>query len=227
MPAIARGAVVLAALGALSALIALCALALPRGLADLRAFEARSLFKSWQSTRRQPSTEEWALAHSRLREAHELDPGQPNYLEDIARLYELRALTLKAGDARAQEYLRQALDYQRRTLRLRPGSPYTWANIALLKARLPEPDGEFETALRNAALLGPWEPEVQIALAEAGFRHWETLAPETRAALNANAARALRRQDAKLFELARRASRLDVLCALRGVERSPLSRACI
>lgn len=112
-------------------------------------------------------------------------------------------------------------------MRLRPGSPYTWSNIALLKARLPEADREFETALRNAARLGPWETDVQIALADAGFRHWDALAPETRAVLRANAARALRRQDAKLFELARRTGRLDVLCALPGVERSRLARACI
>ncbi len=112
-------------------------------------------------------------------------------------------------------------------MRLRPGSPYTWSNIALLKARLPEPDREFESALRNAALLGPWEPAVQVALAQAGFRHWEALAPETRASLVANAGRMLRWQDVKLFELARNSGRLAVVCSLRGVERSPLARACI
>jgi hypothetical protein len=112
-------------------------------------------------------------------------------------------------------------------VRRRPGSPYTWANIALLKARLPEPDREFETALRNAARLGPWEPEVQITLADVGFRNWDKVAPETRAALQANVTRALRWQAAKLFDLARRTGRLDVLCATRGVGRSPLARACI
>ena len=185
------------------------------------------MYESWESKRRQPSVEEWTLARSRLREARVLEPGQPGYLEDIGRLYELRARPLKASDALAQGYLRQALDYQTQAVRLRPGSPYTWSNIALLKARLPEPDQEFESAMRNAALLGPWEPEVQIALADAGFRHWDVLAPQTRVALRANAVRALRRQDAKLFELARRSGRLDVLCALRGVERSPLARACV
>lgn len=227
MPRIARSARFLAALAALAALSALCALALPRGLADLRAFEARVLFRSWETRHRQPSAEEWALARDRLREARELDPGQPNYLEDIARLYELRTLALTAGGALAQSDLHQALDHQRQAARRRPGSPYTWANIALLKARLPEPDREFESALRNAALLGPWEPEVQIALADAGFRHWDALAPDTRSALRENALRALLRQDAKLFELARRRGRLDVLCAVRGVQRSALARACI
>ena len=221
MARIACGALVLAALAWL------CALALPRGLADLRAFEARMLFKSWTAGRRQPAQEEWDLARALLRGARELDPGQPNYLEDIARLHELRAAPSKAGEAPAQDHLRQALGLQRQAARLRPGSPYTWANIALLKARLPEPDLEFEAALRNAALLGPWEPEVQLALADAGFRHWGTLAPETRTALTANALRALHRKDAKLFDLARRRGRLDVLCAVRGVERSRLASACI
>ena len=208
---IASGALVLAAL------VALCALALPRGLADLRAVEARMLFKSWETKRRQPAAEEWTLVRSLLQEARDLDPGQPNYPEDIARLYQFRA----------QEDLRQALALQKQAARLRPGSPYTWSNIALLKARLRETDSEFESALRNAALLGPWEPEVQLALAEAGFRHWNTLGPETRAAMRGNATRALRWQDAKLFTLARQTGRLDVLCALPGVQRSPLSRACI
>lgn len=211
----------------LAALAGLCVLALPRGLADLRGFEARVIFKSWEAKRRQPSVEEWTYARGLLHEARELDPHQPNYLEDVARLYELRALPLKAGDALAQGYLRQALDYQREAARRRPGSPYTWTNIAVLKARLPELDAEFETALRNAALLGPWEPEVQLALVATGFRHWNSLAPETRAAMRGNAARALRWQDVKMFELARRTGRLDVLCTVPGVEKSTLARACI
>ena len=221
MSRIATGGVVFAVLGSL------CALALPRGLADLRAFEARMLSQSWETARHRPSADEWQLAHGRLHEARELDPGQPNYLEDIARLDELRAQPLEPGDAAAQGYLREALGFQRQAARLRPGSPYTWANVAVLKSRLAETDRELEAALRNAALLGPWEPEVQITLADIGFRHWNSLTPETQSALRANAARALRWQNARMFELARRAGRLDVLCAVPGVARFPLARACI
>src|SRR5882672_3482166 len=104
MPRIARSAVSLASLAALAAL---CALALPRGLADLRGFEARILYQSWEAKRRQPTSVEWALAHDKLAEARALDPGQPNYLEDIARLYEIRARPLNAGDAPAQADLRK------------------------------------------------------------------------------------------------------------------------
>jgi len=221
VPRIARGVLSLAALGML------LALALPRGLADLYGFEARVAYNAWDMKRRPPTDEEWAFARHRLGDARALDPGHPAYREDIARLYELRASTLKAGEAPAQENLREALAYQRQAAALRPSSAYTWASIARLKANLPEPDREFESAVRNAALLGPWEPAVQLALADAGFRHWGILAPETRLALSGNALRTLRRQDAKLFELARRHGRLAALCTMRGVERSRLARACI
>jgi hypothetical protein len=221
MRRIARGAI------ALAALAALCALALPRGFADLRAFEARVAVRSWEAKRRPPTTEEWNGAHELLAEARQLDAGHPAFLEDMARLHELRALPLKPDDAHAREELRLALGFQRQAASLRPSSPYTWANIALLKARLSETDQEFEGALRNAALLGPWEPGVQLALVDAGFRYWGALSPETRSALVANAGRTLRREDAKLFELARRNGRLDVVCALRGVERSRFANTCI
>jgi len=221
MTRIASGIAILASLGML------CALALPRGLADLRAFEARMLFQSWESARRQPSAGELAIAQSLLQEARALDPRHPNYLEDIARLDELRVLPLKAGDVSAQAYLRQALDLQRQAARLRPGSPYTWTNVAVLKSRLAEIDREFETALRHAVLLGPWEPVIQITLADLGFRHWASLAPESQAALRANTARALRWQGPAMFDLARRSGRLDVLCATPGVARLALARACI
>lgn len=211
----------------LAVLAALCALALPRGLADLLSVEARVIVRSWEAQHRQPSNEEWTHALALLREARELDPRQPNFLEGIVQLYELRALQLQPGDALAQGYLRQALEFQREAVRRRPGSPYSWANIALLKGRLPEPDREFEAALRNSAQLGPWEPWVQIALAESGFQHWDALAPDTRAAMRANMTRALRWQDKQMFELARRTRRLDVLCAAPGVEKSTFARACI
>ena len=202
-------------------------LALPRGLADLRAFEARSLIADAESRRRDPSPAEWTRALEHLGEARALDPGQPEYAEETGLLYQARALRLPPADSMTRNYARQALENHREAVRLRPGSPYGWANIALLKARLREADAEFEAALRNANLLGPWEPEVQLAIAEAGFTHWARLAPPARAAVRESAARALRWQDAKLFALARRTGRLDVLCGLPEAARSPLATACI
>jgi cytochrome c-type biogenesis protein CcmH/NrfG len=162
-----------------------------------------------------------------LREARSLDPAHPAYAEEIGRLYHGRALQLPPGEALAQDYARQGLEYHRDAIRLRPGHAYSWANVALLKARLPEPDAEFESALGNAALLGPWEPDVQLAVVEAGFVHWNRLSPQMRAAARDMAARAIISQDANVFALARRTGRLGVLCGLPEVARSALARSCI
>jgi len=211
----------------LAALAALSALALPRGLADLRAFEARNLIQGWELQRRAPSTADWTRARARLSEARALDPGHPAYAEETGRLYLARALQLPPAEALARDYARQGLEYHRAAVRLRPGASHSWANIALLKGRLPEADAEFEAALRNAALLGPWEPDVQLVVVEAGFTQWARLTPAARTAVRETAARALRWQDAQIFTLARRTGRLDVLCAAPEVARSPLATACI
>jgi len=174
-----------------------------------------------------PAASEWTRARASLREARALNPAQPAYAEEIGALYGGRALRLPLADPMARDYARQALEYHREAVRLRPGAPYSWANIALLKGRLPEPDAEFEGALRNAALLGPWEPEVQIAVAEAGLSLWDRLSPPARSAVRDMLTRTVRWQDAKLFALARRVGRLDVLCAAPEVARSPLATACI
>jgi len=183
--------------------------------------------RSWDEKNRVPPAAEWAQAREALLAAHALDPAQPAYLEDLGRLYDLRARPLVADDPLAREYRRQSLEYQRASLLRRPGSPYTWSNIALLKSRLAEPDAEFDRPARNAALLGPWEPGVQIALADAGFAQWKALGPETRNVLLANAGRALRSQDKTIIETARRHGRLDVLCGLPEMRRAPGAGACI
>lgn len=193
----------------------------------MRAFEARSLAASWETRRIQPSTAEWTRARESLREARALDPKHPAYAEQIGGLYGTRALRLPPADPTAADYARQALDYHREAVRLRPSASYSWANIALMKARLPETDAEFETALRNAAVLGPWEPEVQVAIAEAGLYLWDRLSPAARSAVRETLVRTVRWQDARLFAIARKAGRLQVLCGLPEVARSPLATACI
>jgi hypothetical protein len=193
----------------------------------LRAFEARTLMLRWDNARRPPPTAEWTRARESLREAHALDPRQPAYVEEMGRLYHLRALPLPPSEPLARDYAAQALDYYRQSLARRPGSPYAWANVALMKGRIGDLDGEFHAALRNADALGPWEPEAQLAVVDAGLSNWARLGEESRSAVRASAARALQWQDQKLFALARRAGRLDIVCALPGIAKSPQASACI
>src|SRR5665647_58262 len=60
-------------------------------------------------------------------------------------------------------------------LRLRPTSPFLWANLALTKLYLNEFDDEMRSALRHADELGPWEPTVQQTILFVGLAAWQDL----------------------------------------------------
>jgi len=98
---------------------------------------------------------------------------------------------LPPAEALARDYARQGLEYHRAAVRLRPGASHSWAKIALLAGRLPEADAEFGAALRNAARLGPWEPDVQLVVAEAGFTQWARLTHSATASGNRPASSAM------------------------------------
>jgi hypothetical protein len=117
--------------------------------------------------------------------------------------------------------------HERRALALRPGSPYAWSSLALIKLKLGERDAELHSAIVAAARLGPWEPEVQLALAEIAFRAFEELPAAAQGAVRGAIERGLKRQDAKIFEMARRSGRLALLCAVPGIAVSRLAILCI
>lgn len=101
-----------------------------------------------------------------------LERFNPHFVEQAARLQELRVLGLQSRDPALRDGLRQSLARYREAAAMRPGSPYVWAGIAMLKARLNDMDFEFYGALERAARLGPWEPQVQIALIDLGLATW-------------------------------------------------------
>lgn len=96
-----------------------------------------------------------------------------------------------------------------------------------MKLRLGELDAEFQAAVENAWRFGPWEPEVQLALAYIAFTAGERLGAPARAAARGAIGNAMRRYDRELFQLARRHGGLQVLCAVPRVSASPLATACI
>jgi hypothetical protein len=96
---------------AICAFAALIAAALPRGLADLRAFEARQFIRNWENKAAAAPAADWERARDALLQARELYPRHPGYLEDLALLYEYRGL--RAAPDPAREDFGQALDLVR------------------------------------------------------------------------------------------------------------------
>jgi hypothetical protein len=218
--------VVVGTLG-IAALLALAGLALQRGWADILLFQGRVPLRAWENQRAIPGDSDWALAHERLQRARDLDSRNPTTAEETGRLHELRARSKRASAQPSQAELRLALEQFRLSLWLRPGSPYSWANLAYVKSLLGQRDEEFVAALRAAVEFGPWEPEVQIQVAEIGFRDWERLPPGARAHVRSAVAKGLKRQDETLFSLALAHGRLDVICTISGVARAKRALLCI
>jgi len=201
----------LTGLAALAALAALSVLAVQRGAADLVAFGARhGLDRAGL-----PTVEASERARRRLERAIQLDGGNPDHHDYLARWYE------HAGAHRhALRHFRAALD-------ARPSWPYAWADLVRVKLRLGELDGELDKAVQQAARLGPWEPGVQLVLAEVAFEAGQRLAPETRRAALAMMSKALRRNEREIAELATRRGRLDVLCAIPDIGAYRTALRCI
>jgi len=207
---------------ALAALIAACAV---RGWADLTMFGPRQ----WLApTKAMPFPDPVTLALMRdpLRRVVDVEPGNPHARELLARWYELSVWRFDRKNELGIAYREQGLDHLRAAAARKPGSPQIWARIAELKLKLGALDAEFETAIVNAARLGPWEPEVHVVLADIAMAVFDQLSPVARAAAEQSVANGLRHGAALLFDRAARLGRLPILCRMPGVMSSPLAQRC-
>ena len=94
----------------------------------------------------------------------------------------------------------------------RTGSPYTWANLAVIKYRLGDTGPAFEKILVNASNLGPHEPEVQQIVSDLGLAMYDEVSPATRAAIERMVAAGMKRNAAEILQIASRRGRLDTAC---------------
>jgi hypothetical protein len=107
----------------------------------------------------------------------------------------------------------------------RPGSGYTWAELAAVKYRLGETDAMFEKALVNAVSLGPYEPEVQRDVVNYGLAVLDEVRPETRRAIEAAVAAGMKRNAPEILQISARRGRLGAACRhLDGVPRPAASK---
>jgi len=143
----------------------LIAFAAPRGLADLAAFPARQRLAQLEARSELPGAADWRDAREHLQRAIELEPRNPAHYELLARWYERYAMRLPRASTVRTAYLEQSAAHLRHSLALRPGSAHTWASLATVKLRLAQIDRELDTAIARARKFGPYEPDVQVALA--------------------------------------------------------------
>ena len=103
-------------------------------------------------------------------------PENPRFLGQLAGVYDVQ-------NGKGAE---QAVILYRQLIRKKPAWPYYRANLALAKARVGELDREFEIALEQAVLTGPWEKDVLERVATLGFVYQDWLNPRTNTLISKN-----------------------------------------
>lgn len=201
--------------------------AVVRGLADAHYTAARLTLAAGTSANAAPRPEVIAAAFASMREALLLEPSNPHFVEQVARLEELRALGLRPNEPSVRAGLRQSLARYREASVMRPGSPYVWASIATLKARLDDMDYEFYGALQRADRFGRWEPAVQLTLADIGLASWRLLPYSAKQLVLGAIERGMRRQGVELRRIAAAHGTLERLCEEEITLRRTATGICV
>lgn len=100
-----------------------------------------------------------------------LHPEHPHYLVTAGTYYEKLAFA-ESNDKKQSEYLRQALELYKFSVKQRKTWPRTWADIFRVKAKLGEFDIEFSNAVRQANFYGSKDEYVAKEIVFLMLRNW-------------------------------------------------------
>ena len=180
---------------------------------DALVLEASTEMGTWAASRARPSPETWNAMHEKLQEADRIRSAGATGAELLGLLMSPRTDSF--------EHMSAGIVHLSRALALRPGSPYTWANLAEAQYRRGEPGRNLELALGRAVQLGPAEPGVQRLVADYGLAVWDEVTPQTRAAIDRMLAAGTRRNPLEMLQISERRGRLDTACRHLVGQRTP------
>lgn len=184
------------------------------GTADFYAYSPRQHLQQWQKSAKIPSEEKLSAELTKIRTAIEWQENKAEYRDIEALLLYYQALHhYQANDPGGfHTSTLEAIESYRKATLERPNWPYSWANLALMKAAIKQFDPEYEQALIKAVTLGPWENSVNVSVAEAGLLGWSTLAPSTQSAVVDNIERGLKRNTPTLKKRLKAINKLGMAC---------------
>jgi tetratricopeptide (TPR) repeat protein len=168
--------------------------------------EGSGEIEEWTSASKRPPPESLAGLRSRLAWASQQSPRDP-VANELIGITEVQLHVDSGGDIEA------AKEHFARALTFRPTSPYTWANLAEVMYRMGDTGPQFSTAIREAARMGPFEPEVQRAVAFYGLAVWDQIGPEVQSSIDGMVAAGMRRNPLEMLRIAQRRGRLNVACS--------------
>ena len=172
------------------------------GTADFLSGYIRNEMAAWSSSAAPPDAAGLAEVSRALDVAQLIAPGNPDHYEDMARLDLLRSGMPGTTGSEKNGLLRHGLTLIRQAIALRPASQYSWAILLRLKNELGEHDAEFRRSLERTVTLGPWEPELQLVVADVGWGAWAELPGEEREKVRENLVRGMERQAEAMLAIA-------------------------
>lgn len=193
-------------------------LAARMGTADSFAYLAKKEILSWSAANSRVNNSSWFLAKQHYLAAAHLMPDHPDYLYNLGRLQYLNVLFFipPLANAEALAALEEAETYLKQSIRERPAWPLAWAHLAMVKAAQMKFDDQYLLAIERSTTLGPWEPGVQVAVTDSGFKGWHLLNKEYQRLVIDNALRGVNSkspgQSGRMVRLIKNLQRESSIC---------------
>lgn len=173
------------------------------GVADLLSGYAESELQAWSSSTIRSDASAVDNVSRALGVARLIAPDNPDHHEHLARLALVRSGMPGISESERNLHLVYGLEQIRKAIDLRPVSPYSWVIMLQLKRQRAEYDPEFFHGLERAVTLGPWEPAVQLIIADVGLSAWAALPSAEQEMMKANFARGVKRQAKQIISIFR------------------------
>jgi len=180
-------------------------------IADTQAYKAKYLLSKWETSAKLPEKEEVEVALDEVTSALYWEPKSTEYMDLKAHVLTYKGL-VHWKENQFSDITGEAIQLYQESTKLRPKWPYAWARLALVKAYRGEVDALFSTAMARASKYGPWEPNVQKTIIEAGLYSWSYLDASTKKHLLETIQRSLRYQSKKVQGIIKRYELLVSVC---------------
>lgn len=195
-------------------LLLAAAMAVSRGVADFYYFPAEKNLLRWdQSTGH--NDRKIQQTRKLLQVAMQWDANNPDILEARGRFLDRSVADQYFWQTGAGQAHRKALDDFRLTAARRPSSPWAWINIALTKTKLKQYDALMQQSLVQATKTGPWEPRVNVRVADIALTGWEELSEPVRRIASAAVGRGLQQDRLAMLRVIQRHQGTKRLCQYR------------
>ena len=161
--------------GANITLACLIILAAAWGWANIVSMKPRHLMSVWEITGEVEEEKEWERALEKLQTARALNSFDTDYVFDIGRLYEWKALGHPTWSDEAKANRVKAIEQYRLAASMRPSWGVPWVQLAQNKAMKQEMGESAFNALQKAMILEPWEPYTLRKTIWIGLATWDQM----------------------------------------------------